>query len=195
MTWDALTLADWGGSVAAAISIVLLFRKSLWYWYFSIVATLLWFYVFLSTESAMVAGLQIFYTVFAVYGIARWYLQEHRRNVPGWLDHAGLGLAVLIFIFTVALTEFVDWPSYVEFSAVALSILANWLTAMKVIWCWAVWISTNVLFATLFWHFELWGLFSMQFVYGALSVVGFLTWQRDKTRVFGDQPKELGAAA
>ena len=33
MALDWLTLIDWGGSVAAAISIVFLFRKSLGYWY------------------------------------------------------------------------------------------------------------------------------------------------------------------
>jgi nicotinamide mononucleotide transporter len=175
---DLLTLADWGGSIAAAVSIVFLFKKSLAYWYFSILATLLWFYVFIRTDSLMVAGLQIFYTVFALYGIARWHLQNRGHTVPGWLDHVGGGLAIVIFIGTIVASEFSDWPSYVEFSAVALAILANWLTALKIIWCWPIWIATNVLFALLFFHFELWGLFSMQFVYAVLSVVGWTAWSR-----------------
>ena len=176
---DALDLADWGGSIAAAISIVFLFKKSLWYWYFSIGATLLWFYVFVETDTMMVAGLQLFYTIFAVYGIARWYRQKKGVTVPRWLDHAGAGVAVAIFAAAAAITDFADWPSYVEFAAVALSIAANWLTAMKIIWCWPVWIATNVLFALMFFHFELWGLFSMQFVYAALSVAGWYAWWRD----------------
>ena len=180
MEVDSLTLADWGGSIAAAVSIAFLFKKSLWYWYFSIVATVLWFYVFLETDSLMVAGLQLFYTVFALYGIARWHRQKRGRDVPRWLDHAGAGLAVLILVATVAATEFADWPSYVELAAVALSILANWLTALKVIWCWPIWISTNVLFALMFFHFELWGLFVMQFVYAALAVAGWYAWSRER---------------
>ena len=175
---DWLTLFDWGGSVAAAISIVFLFRKSLGYWYFSIVATVLWFFVFVETESAMVAGLQLFYTVFALYGIARWRVQRRGLVVPSWLEHAGAGLALTIFVATIAVTEFSTWPSFVEFAAVALSILANWLTALKVVWCWPVWITTNALFAVLFLHLELWGLFTMQFVYAGLSVVGLWFWLR-----------------
>ena len=82
MSWDAITLADWGGSLAAGVSIVCLFRKSLWYWYVSIVATALWLYVFLKTDSRMVAGLQAFYIAFAAYGIARWAALERDGSSP-----------------------------------------------------------------------------------------------------------------
>jgi nicotinamide mononucleotide transporter len=180
MAVDTLALADWGGSLAAAVSIVLLFRKSLWYWYVSIVATLLWFYLFWRTDSAMVAGLQLSYTLLAGYGIARWRLQARGTPVPDWLEHAGSAVAVLIFAATVAATSFSAWPDYVEFAAVALSILATWLTALKRVWCWPVWIATNALFAVLFWHYALWGVFAMQFVYAGLSVVGFRAWLRDR---------------
>jgi nicotinamide mononucleotide transporter len=176
---ETLSLADWGGSAAAAVSIVLLFRKSLWYWYVSIVATVLWFYLFLRTQSPMVAGLQLSYTLLAGYGIARWRLQARGTAVPGWLEHAGAGIAALIFVATVGLADFAEWPSYVEFAAVALSIFATWLTAMKVIWCWPVWIATNVLFAVLFWHHALLGVFAMQFLYAGLSLVGWRAWLRD----------------
>ena len=55
----------------------------------------------------------------------------------------------------VAVTDFAGWQSWVELTAVALAIAANWLTAQKVIWCWPVWISTNVLFGVLFWDAQL----------------------------------------
>jgi nicotinamide mononucleotide transporter len=175
MTWT--TAADWGGSIAAAGSIVCLFRASLWYWYLSIVATTLWFALFLATDSLIVAGLQLSYTLFALYGIARWWLEARGRLVPGWLDHLGAAVAFGILAATVAVTDFAGWQSWVELAAVALAIAANWLTAQKVIWCWPVWISTNVLFGLLFWDAQLWGLFLMQFVYAALSVAGFAVWR------------------
>ncbi len=180
---DPVSAADWGGSITAAVSIVFLFRKSLWYWYFSIVATTLWFYVFLETDSLMVAGLQIFYTLFALYGIARWQVERRGLAVPQWLDHAGAVLALAILAATISLTEFSGWLSWIEPSAVALAILANWLTALKIVWCWPIWITTNVLFAVLFLHLELWGLFVMQFVYGGLSLVGWWTWLSEERTV------------
>jgi len=169
-------VADWAGSIAAAISIVFLFKKSLWYWYFSIIATALWFYVFVRSDSLNVAGLQVFYTLFAVYGITRWFMQKRQRLVPAWLDHAGAILALTILGVTLSLTEFSGWTTWLELSAVALSIFANWLTALKIVWCWPIWILTNVLFALLFFHLELWGVFSMQFVYAVLSLVGWRMW-------------------
>jgi nicotinamide mononucleotide transporter len=176
---NAVTAADWTGSTVAALSIVALFRKSLWYWYLSIVATTLWFYVFVETDSAMAAGLQLSYIFFALYGIARWHLDRRGRRGPPWLDQLGTLVALAILGGTAALTDFGDRLAYIELGAVALAILANWLTAMKIVWCWPIWISTNVLFGVLFWHLELWGLFGMQWLYAALSVIGFRAWRRE----------------
>lgn len=172
-------LADWGGSLFAGISIVCLFRKNMGYWYASLASNALWFYLFVSVSTLMVAGLQVSYAIFALYGIARWRHERRTNDVPSAFDHIGTALALGILALTVAASSFAGWPSYVEFAAVALSILANWLTAQKVHWCWPVWMTTNVLFAVLFFHQELWGLFTMQFVFFALSVVGWRAWLRE----------------
>jgi nicotinamide mononucleotide transporter len=167
-------LADWGGSLLAGISIVCLFRKSLWYWYASLGSSALWFYLFLATSALMIAGLQIAYALFALYDIARW----RREGASRAFDHLGTAIAIAIFALAAAATTFDGWAAYVEFAAVALSILANWLTAMKVVWCWPVWMSTNVLFALLFWDAGLWGLFTTQFLFFGLSFVGWSAWLR-----------------
>jgi hypothetical protein len=56
-------LADWGGSLLAGIAIVCLFRKSLWYWYASLGSSALWFYLFVTSSTLMVAGLQVSYAL------------------------------------------------------------------------------------------------------------------------------------
>ena len=172
-------LADWGGSLFAAASIVFLFKKSPWYWYASLGSNALWFYLFVETSAAMVAGLQVSYAIFAVYGLLRWRRVPDGSAATPLFDHVGTAIATAILALTVVVTTFDAWPSYLEFAAVALSILANWLTARKVIWCWPVWMATNVLFAVLFFHEALWGLFTMQFVFFALSIVGLAMWVRD----------------
>jgi nicotinamide riboside transporter PnuC len=98
-------------------------------------------------------------------------------------DQLGSAIALVIFALAVAVTSFDGWAAYVEFTAVALSILANWLTAMKIVWCWPVWMTTNVLFAALFYDAELWGLFTTQFAFFALSIVGWLAWVRERRPV------------
>ena len=49
---------------------------------------------------------------------------------------------------------------------------------MKIVWCWPVWILSNVLFAILFYERDLWGLFLVQFLFAALSVLGYREWLR-----------------
>ena len=39
--------------------------------------------------------------------------------------------------------------------------------------------ATNVLLESVLYHHELWGLFTMQFVFFALSIVGLAMWVRD----------------
>src|SRR3954447_21477435 len=106
-------LADWGGSLLAGISIVCLFRKSLWYWYASLGSSALWFYLFVATSTLMVAGLQVAYAVFALYGIARWRREDASRA----FDHLGTAIALGIFALTAAATSFDGRLAYVEFAA------------------------------------------------------------------------------
>jgi nicotinamide mononucleotide transporter len=181
-TVEAVTtfLADWGGSVLAGASIVCLFRKSLWYWYLGLASNALWFYLFVETSTLMVAGLQVSYAIFALYGILRWRREARGQLLSLAWDHAGTALAVGVLAGTVWATSFAEWTNWVEFTAVAIAILANWLTALKVIWCWPVWILTNVLFAVLFFDQELWGLFLVQFLFAGLSLVGFREWLRER---------------
>ena len=42
--------------------------------------------------------------------------------------------------------------------------------------------TTNVLFAFFFFDARLWGLFTMQFVYLGLSLIGWRSWRRDIRR-------------
>jgi nicotinamide mononucleotide transporter len=177
---------DWSGSLLVVVSLVFLFHKRVGYWHWSNASLLPYFVLFVSTSQYMLAGLQASYLVFGIHGLLLWTLEERRDregagfNERAWY-HASWILSILIFAYTVAITEFVDGWAWFQFVIVSLSLLANWATTRKWIWSWPVWLGVNAMQAVYFEHLRLWGLFLLQFVLFAMSVRGWILWQRDRT--------------
>jgi nicotinamide mononucleotide transporter len=179
-TW----LLDWSGSLLVVVSLVYLFRKSIAYWHFSNASLVPYFALFVTQNKYMLAGLQTSYLVFGVHGLLLWRL-EHRRDHEGKGFHevawyqAGWIMSLAIFAFAIAVTDFVDGWTWFQMVIVGLSLLANWATTRKWVWCWPVWLSVNAMQAVYFWHYDLTGLFALQFVLFAMSVYGWRVWKSE----------------
>lgn len=178
-----IELLDWMGSICVVISLIFLIRKNLWYWHFSNLSLLPYFLLFLETKQLMLAGLQISYLIFGIHGFYLWIL-EHRRehknkqfNEVFWYN-LGWVLTLLIFIYTVAFSQFKDEWVILQFIITSLSLLANWATTRKWIWSWYVWIIVNGLQAFLFHHLELWAQFGLQAILAGMSIRGIVIWSR-----------------
>lgn len=178
-----LTWLDIGGSTLLLISLVLLIRKHLWYWHFGNLSLLPYFVVFVTSGQYMLAGLQVSYLIFGLHGLLLWILEDHRdtRFVPFneriWYN-AGWVMALGIFIFTAAISDFSDGWTVLQFASTAVALVANWATTRRWVWSWYAWLCVNALQAVLFFHLAFWAQFAMQWILAALSVQGLLTWRR-----------------
>lgn len=179
-----LWVLDWSGSLLVVASLVFLFRKRIGYWHLSNASLLPYFALFMTGRQFMLAGLQASYLVFGVHGLLLWQL-EHRRDTGAgrfneriWYQ-IGWILSLLIFAYSVVVTDFVDRWAWLQFVVVSLSLIANWATTRKWTWSWPVWLVVNALQAVLFRHLELWGQFGLQFVLFAMSLQGWSMWRRE----------------
>ena len=176
---------DWTGSAMVVVSLVYLFGKRITYWHWSNASLVPYFLLFVNGREFMLAGLQASYLIFGIHGLLLWRL-EHRRDRGGHGFHEGLWyqigwvLSLMIFAYTVIVTDFVDGWTNMQFTIVSLSLLANWATTRKWTWSWPVWLSVNVLQAVFFWHLGLRGQFALQFVLFAMSVYGWRVWKHAK---------------
>ncbi len=175
-------LFDYSGSLFVIISLVFLFQKRFAYWHWSNASLLPYFLLFISGGQWMLAGLQVTYLIFGFHGLYLWYL-EHRRdkgeikfNEPLWYSVTWVA-SLLIFAYTVYVTDFSDKWNWVQFASVTLALIANFGTTRKWSWSWPVWILVNVVSALYFYHLGLWAQFGLQFVLGAMSIKGWLEWQ------------------
>lgn len=194
-------LTEWGGAVAAAICIFALIFKSSGYWVWSIVNASLWLVLF-AQDLPMLAGLQVSYIIFSIYGLWQWANVRFRigydHNV--WTDNLGTVIASGIFLYTIIAYSrlegyaFTSWW-WVEFFGVAISIASNWMDAFKYKTNWIGWTLTNLLFGPLFFHLGLWGPFALTFLYQAMCCVGFYNWYREEKEMAARGEVELVGGA
>ena len=148
----------------------------------------------------MLAGLQVSYLVFGVHGLLLWRLERRQRedgrafHARAWY-RAGWLLTLAIFAYTVALTDFVDAWTTLQFVIVSLALVANWATTRTWTWSWSAWMIVNVLQAIYFAHLGLWAQFGLQFVLFAMSVHGLRTWRAVAVEAALAAPPAVASAA
>lgn len=184
---------DWCGSILVVISLVPLFRKHRSYWHWSNASLVPYALLFVQAKQWMLLGLQVSYLLFGLHGLYLWHLEQQRDDhgrqfaESRWYA-ATWAISIGIFAYTVALTDFGDGWNWVQFLAVASALLANFATTRKWSWSWPVWILVNAVQAVYFFHLDLWGQFTLQFVLAAMSVYGWRVWlDSDRQAVVGRQ--------
>jgi nicotinamide mononucleotide transporter len=184
-----LWVLDWSGSLFVVISLVFLFQKRMAYWHFSNASLLPYFLLFMTGKQWMLAGLQVTYLIFGIHGLYLWML-EHRRdrgeirfNEPLWYAVTWVA-SLVIFAYTVIVTDFSQWLNWVQFAAVSLALVANFGTTRKWSWSWGIWITANAVYAVYFWNSgeNYRGQFYLQFILAAMSVYGWLEWRKAEAR-------------
>jgi nicotinamide mononucleotide transporter len=174
---------DYSGSAMAVISLVYLFRKQLAYWHWSNASVIPLFTLFMVQGLWQLAGLQVSYLIFGIHGLYLWFLENRRDrgeikfNEPLWYAVTWVA-SLVIFAFTIYVTDFKEQWNWVQFVSVALSLIANFATTRKWTWSWPVWIVSNLINIVYFWHTQTWGQFGLQFVLIAMSVYGWLEWRK-----------------
>jgi nicotinamide mononucleotide transporter len=179
---------DYSGSVFVVISLVYLFRKQITYWHWSNASNIPLFILFMSQGAWQFAGLQVAYLIFGIHGLYLWFLEQRRDrgeiqfNEPLWYAVTWVA-SLVIFAYTVWVTDFKNPWNWVQFVAVALSLIANFGTTRKWSWSWPVWILVNAIQSVYFYNFQTWGQFGLQFILAAMSVYGWLEWRKQDARV------------
>ncbi|MFC4452606.1 nicotinamide mononucleotide transporter family protein [Deinococcus sonorensis] len=186
-------LLDLSGGLCVLVSLYALFAKRRSYWHWSNASLLPYFLLFVGGSQWMLAGLQVCYLLFGLHGLYLWNLEERRDrgeltfNEPLWYGVTWVA-SLLIFGYTVLVTDFSAVWNWVQFASVALALVANFATTRRWSWSWPVWIVVNAVQAVYFWHTAYWMLFGLQFVLAAMSVYGWQQWRRD------DRAQAQGAA-
>ncbi len=181
------------GVVVGLIYLWLEYKASLYLWIAGIVMPAIYIVVYYQAGLYADCGIQVYYLLAAVYGLALWLLG---RKAVGGNDSAGIRqldlsgqrdkglivrLGVISLLLTVAIAQvlifFTDSTvPWLDSLTTSLSIVAMWLLAKKYAEQWVLWIVVDVISAGLYVYKELYFTAGLYALYALIALLGYRKW-------------------
>jgi nicotinamide mononucleotide transporter len=185
-----MTLAEIIGVALGVACVYLTVRENNWCWPIGIANNLMFIAIFIPARLYADSGLQVIYIVLGLYGWYEWlYGGKGKTALPISLTppRAWIVLAAIAAGSTLALTELLRrlTDSNVAFwdaLTTVLSLTAQFMLAKKWLENWWVWICANTLYIGLYVYKQLYLVAALQLVFIALSLMGYVRWQREYRR-------------
>lgn len=191
------------GFATGAVTVLLVVRQHIANWPIGILNVLLLMVVFWTAELYADAGLQIVYVVLGFYGWWQWaqrgpqQTQSAVRSTSArqWLALAGAGVAL-----TGALWYFLDTYTgstvpVPDAATTALSLLATYGQAKKLVESWWLWIAADLIYIPLYGYKSLWLTAILYIVFLLLCLFGLRAWRADLRRGPTVEPAPAAMAA
>ena len=150
-------------------------------WFFGILSSLIYIFVFWESKLFLQSYLQFFYIGIGVFGLINWGKNPNEKP-----KHWPIKNHLLMFIIGLIMTlflgklfkEFQQQYSYLDAFISVFCILATLLTAKSILENWYYWIVLNLLSIILF-HFQELYLTEILFLFNfSMSIFGLLYWKK-----------------
>ncbi|MBS0011016.1 MAG: nicotinamide riboside transporter PnuC [Bacteroidales bacterium] len=196
MDWLALHYIEVFGALTGIIYVFLEIRQSIWLWPLGLLTSAIYVWVFFTSKFYADMGLQAYYIVISIYGWY-WWLRGAMKHKSGTLPvtRASMNMsAVLLFIFLALFSSIWYVLSHYTDSTVpvgdafttALSIVATWMLARKIIEHWILWVIADLVSMGLYIYKGLYPTVVLFAVYTIMAVIGYFEWRRTIDRNNGD---------
>lgn len=172
------------------VSIVLQIRQSLWLWPVNIVMTSLYIIVFLNAKFYADMSLQVYYVIMSIYGWIYWFTGRKKLRNKKKLPIKPTGkrlwptlaiISVLLFAgISYILVHYTDSPvPYGDAFTTALSFVATWMLARKLIEHWIIWIVVDAVSVGLYIYKGLYPTMVLFIVLTILAFKGYKEWKSE----------------
>jgi nicotinamide mononucleotide transporter len=176
------------GAILGIIYVYFSIRQSILTWPVGLLTSVLYVWVFFVSKLYADMGLQMYYVFISIYGWYEWLRGNQSNHAePIRISRLSLKLGIILsvvslFIFILIwyiLENFTDSPVPVADSlATALSIVATWMLARKILEHWLIWIFVDTFSIGLFWYKDLLPTVFLFVVYTIMAIVGFKEWKK-----------------
>ncbi|HKQ07736.1 MAG TPA: nicotinamide riboside transporter PnuC [Blastocatellia bacterium] len=186
-TWEIIA------TMLGLISVWLTVRQNILCWPTGLVMVGLYAVIFFRARLYADAGLQVVYIALQIYGWYEWLRggKDHRKLT---VTRITLRLGLLLGVIAVAATALMGYGlatrtdaalPYWDSAATALSLVAQWMLARKLIENWLVWIAVDVLSIGIY---TVKGLYPTTVLYAAFLVLAALGWNEWRKTLRNLQP-------
>lgn len=188
--WVAANYFETIAALLGLIAIVLQIKQNAWYWIVSIVMVSMYVYIYITAKLYADMSLQFYYLGVSFYGWYLWFFgkEENSSKISINVSKASLKLrsvmallSILFFILiALILINFTnsDVP-FLDAFTTALSFIATWMLARKLIENWLIWIVVDVVSTGIYIYKELYPTAILFAILSVLAVVGYKEWKKD----------------
>lgn len=175
------------GSVLSIIYLYLSIKQKASLWIFGFLCSALYVVVFFQSKFYADMSLQFYYLGVSVFGWISWKAgkQENRKELPVKRTTPLSGAIILIialvlyFLYYFILSEYTDSPlPKADSFTTALSIVATWMLARKMIEHWWLWIIVDSVSAGLYFYKALYPTAILFVIYTIMAIIGYRQWKK-----------------
>ena len=176
------------GVITSLIYLYFSVRQIIWLWPFGILSSALFIWIFFGSKFYADMGLQVYYLGVSVYGWYYWSRGEFSGQKGGRpVIRLGRILGMILLFVCLALWLSIVWilksqtDSDVPWGdgfTTAVSIVATWMLARKILEHWLVWIIVDMVAACLYIYKGLYPTAFLYLVYSVIAVTGFIQWKK-----------------
>ena len=176
------------GSVLSIIYLYLSVKQKAGLWIFGFLCSALYTVVFFESKFYADMTLQVYYMGVSIFGWISWragktqpetVLPVKRTTFKSALVITTIAL-ILFFVYRFILLNYPDSPlPNADSLTTALSIVATWMLARKMIEHWLLWIFIDALSAGLYFYKGLYPTAVLFVVYTVMAIVGYYQWKKD----------------
>jgi len=187
-TWISENNIELIGTVLGIVYVFFSIRQNILTWPTGLLSSLLYVWVFFVSKLYADMSLQIYYVVVSIYG---WYEWMHGNKDDGKVTleisrvtlKSGYLLTIISFVLFLliwfVLKKYTDSPvPAADALATALSLVATWMLARKILEHWLVWIFVDTFSIGLFLYKELFPTVFLFIVYTIMAILGYSEWKK-----------------
>lgn len=186
MDWIINNIVEIIGTISGLIFLYLEIKQNKWLWPLGLLTSVMYIYVFFVAKLYADMSLQFYYVFISIYGWILWSRGVEKKELPVSQLSRSLFLKLFVasmFIYAIIsyiLVNFTDGSvPYWDAFTTALSIVATWMLARKILEQWLVWVVVNAVSFGLYIYKGLYPTSVLFFFYTTLAVVGYLQWKKD----------------
>lgn len=174
-------------TLTGIIYLVYSVRGKVLLWFFGIITSALYIYVFFKAKIYADMSINIYYVAISIYGWLHWIRgkQNNQEELPVTrINHQQIvylsivTLALFVFIAFV-LEKFTDSDiAILDAITTSVSITATWMLARKILEHWILWIIVDALSIGLYMYKGLYPTVVLFVFYTTLALLGYIEWKR-----------------
>lgn len=188
LDWISANIVEVIGTLSGFIFLYFEIKQSKWLWPVGLFSAVMYIYVFFVAKFYADMGLQFYYVFISVYGWFHWSRskEQNAKELPvvnlGRRLFLKLLLASLFSYIAISfiLVNYTDSPiPYWDSFTTALSIIATWMLAKKILEQWLVWVIVDAVSMGLYLYKELYPTAILFAFYTVLALYGYIQWKKD----------------